>query len=212
VMAHALCMLIGWGIFLPIGTGLAAGMRDKLGAPRWYTIHRNLQCFGLIIAIAGVLVMTTSDFVVDFDQYSAHGNLGILVTTIGALQPLNGFLRPDKKAPRRFAWALLHKSSGWLALLLACVTIFLGIQKFDDTQAVTFPGAVDGIRATYLVVLVFTALLVVRGVWCGGHGPPARPPDGAELVKGGGSGITLHSPPPPPPPPVGLDELKTERA
>lgn len=214
VLAHALCMLLGWGIFLPIGTALAAGMRDKLGAPLWYTLHRNMQCFGLVLAIAGVLVITCSDFVVDFNQYSNHGNLGVIVTIIGALQPLNGFLRPDKKAPRRYAWAYLHKGSGWLGLLLAAATIFMGIKKFDETQGATFPGAVDGIRATYIVVLVFTATLVVRGAFFGGHDPPPKAPDGAELAKWGhGSGVTLDTVQEgaPPPPPEVVPHVLTER-
>ena len=47
-------MLFGWGVLLPLGTAMSAGLRDALGSKRWYVAHRNMQIVGLLVAIVGV--------------------------------------------------------------------------------------------------------------------------------------------------------------
>ena len=55
-LAHAICMLLGWGVLLPFGASVAAGLRDRLGAPLWFRIHLGCQLAGLVIAISGVCI------------------------------------------------------------------------------------------------------------------------------------------------------------
>jgi hypothetical protein len=59
--------------------------------------------------------------------------MGWFVMVLGVLQPLNAFFRPpatkhgETKEKKRFMWEILHKGSGYCAVLLALVTVYLGI-------------------------------------------------------------------------------------
>jgi hypothetical protein len=54
---------------------------------------------------------------------------------LGLLQPLNAVLRPHppakgaQRSPPRLLWEVLHKGSGYCALLLAVAAIFLGLKQ-----------------------------------------------------------------------------------
>jgi len=89
---------------------------------------------------------------VNFDVFSfgkgasfIHGTLGCVVMTLGLLQPINAFLRPHpdpliKPTPfKRRMWEILHKGSGWSALLLSLVTIFLGASVSGKYRGVFVP-------------------------------------------------------------------------
>ena len=68
----------------------------------------------------------------------AHGIMGVVVMTLGILQPINGFLRPHHGKPWRRAWELLHKGSGYVAVLLAVPTICLGAIVAGGTITPTY--------------------------------------------------------------------------
>ena len=163
-LTHALFMLVGWGIVLPLGVTIAAGFKQRIGAPRWYQLHRGLQISGLVLALIGVSIALVS-FGTPLGSYGAHGILGLIVTSLGILQPLNGFLRPHKQ-PRgrsRIAWEWLHKGSGYTAIILSVVTITLGVIKFDEMSSVDMPGAALAIGVVYAVALVTILALLAYG-------------------------------------------------
>jgi hypothetical protein len=59
--------------------------------------------------------------------------MGWLVMVLGVLQPVNAYFRPpptkhgETKGKKRFLWEILHKCFGYCAVVLAIVTVFLGI-------------------------------------------------------------------------------------
>ena len=55
--AHAWLMTIGWGILIPLGVVIARCFKQELG-PRWFVLHRALQCLGLACALAAFIVMS----------------------------------------------------------------------------------------------------------------------------------------------------------
>lgn len=164
-LAHALCMMMGWGVFLPSGVGVAVGLKDVFG-PRWLYIHIALQVVGLATAIAGFVIA-----VVNFHAptHSSHGTLGLVVMILGGLQPINGLLRPhkpaanEKKSTARFAWEVLHKGSGWIALCLAVPTMALGVNLLRDLTGEYFPEAGTAMTFVYASVTTAVFLLVLRG-------------------------------------------------
>ena len=42
-LSHGILMLIGWGVLLPIGVTFPAALRDLMGDPTWYRLHRAFQ-------------------------------------------------------------------------------------------------------------------------------------------------------------------------
>jgi len=165
-LAHGVCMLIGWGILLPSGAGVAVGLKDKLGAPLWFRVHMVMQMTGLVVAIVGFAIA-----LLHFDavaKYGSHGFLGLAVMALGILQPINGFLRPHKapgehKTTARRLWEALHKGAGWLALILAMPTIALGVQLLHRLTDADFPGASTAIMGVWIAFATVLALMTVRG-------------------------------------------------
>lgn len=162
-LAHALCMLLGWGILIPSGTAIAAGLRKGIGDPLWFKLHRYTQVLGLFVAIAGFIIALTRFTWGLTSQSEAHAILGTVVMALGLLQPLNGILRPKKGAPSRVSWELLHKGSGYLAILLAVPTIAMGIQLFDTQESLNFPGATLGMSIVQGAVLLLLLAIVAYG-------------------------------------------------
>lgn len=132
-LAHGSLMLISWGFVLPLGVIIAKFLRHR--DPLWFKLHRALQLSGLALALAGFII-ALSNFNVFEPSYPAknlaHGTMGVIIMTIGLLQPINAFFRPhkDKNAVRqtgaRRAWEMLHKGGGYLALMLTVPTLAIG--------------------------------------------------------------------------------------
>ncbi|XP_066911351.1 uncharacterized protein [Clytia hemisphaerica] len=132
-IAHGSLMIIGWGFLLPTGVASARLLKHRPNA-LWFKIHRIVQVLGLIVAVCGWGVALHN-----FDVFSgpgttsySHGVLGMTVMVLGLLQPFNALIRPhppeagEKKALARLIWEIVHKSSGYIAVVLAAVTICFG--------------------------------------------------------------------------------------
>ena len=63
--------------------------------PRWLTRHLRLQISGLALGLAG-LALALMQFGPLGGSLGGHGLSGLVVSVLGVLQPLNGFLRPKK--------------------------------------------------------------------------------------------------------------------
>ena len=132
-IAHGSLMIIGWGFLLPTGVASARLLKHRPNA-LWFKIHRIMQIFGLVVAICGWAVALA-----EFDVFVGpgtgsynHGVLGMTVMILGLLQPLNALIRPhppeagEKRPLKRLIWEIVHKSSGYIAVILAAVTICYG--------------------------------------------------------------------------------------
>lgn len=114
-----------------------------------------------------------------------HTIIGLIVVTLGTLQPLNAFLRPhnppmgEQKAMKRKLWEYLHKGSGYTAVILGMLNVFFGALLtmtlgFDATPMVIgllFGGA----GALSVIVYVIVSWMNPDNMCsrsCVGMGPP----------------------------------------
>mgnify|MGYP007117462780 FL=1 len=89
--------------------------------------------------------------------------MGIIVMTLGLLQPINAYFRPHKDktlgpmhtTSARKKWEWLHKGSGWFAIILAVPTIVLGTTLAGGTRTASF------LIAYCVLAIVATLLLFV---------------------------------------------------
>ena len=130
---HASLMIISWGFLLPSGTLIAKFFKHRPDG-LWYKLHRGIQMLGLSLAIAGwIYALINFNVFLDYGfNNRRHGICGMVVMVLGILQPLNAIIRPHApkegatKSTKRFAWEIWHKTSGWIAVILAVPTIVLG--------------------------------------------------------------------------------------
>jgi hypothetical protein len=164
-IAHASLMLIGWGFMIPAGVISARLLKYKEGG-LWFQRHRWVQMCGLFIALVGFIIALAR-----FDVFAGsagstafvHGAVGIAVMALGALQPVNAWLRPHPRgegeevtAPRKL-WEILHKGFGYGTVLLSVAAICLGVVtiggKLQLIFAITYACFV-GLLICYIIKLL----------------------------------------------------------
>lgn len=128
---HGVLMLSSWGLLIPLGTLAAAwgGARFKVGGPKLFNAHRWLQSLGLLLSLAGVsyaMMLIYNGNLSKIAELPMHGLIGLAVTVIGVLQPLNAILRPHGDGMLRVAWELLHKTMGRFATVAGLLNCILG--------------------------------------------------------------------------------------
>ena len=169
---HGVLMLLGWGILLPAGVLIARFLKWKgpngrapfRNKPLWLKLHIGMQILGLAFGIAG-LALALVQFQPLGGSLGGHGLMGLLVSFLGVLQPINGFIRPKKGAiltPRRKKWEVIHKGLGWVALALAVPTLVTGMLTLDKQEGIALPAVLPGFVCAYATVL---ALLVLGAGW-----------------------------------------------
>jgi Eukaryotic cytochrome b561 len=151
-MWHARCMVLGWGVLLPLGALVARFYKvlprqawpQQLDNKAWWHAHRGLQWAGIAAMSLGAVLA--------WQQASAstpaalwHGWAGWALVVAGWLQVAGGLARgskggPGNASPRgdhydmtpyRLAFERLHKGLGWLAVLAAIGVIAMGLWLVD---------------------------------------------------------------------------------
>ena len=149
---HARCMVLGWGVLLPLGALVARYFKitrrqrwpQELDNTGWWNAHRVLQWAGIGVMTIGLsLVWGRSDAASPAAR--AHAWAGWAVAVIGWLQVVGGLARGSKggptcarlrgdhydMTPHRIWFERLHKSLGWLAVLAALAVMILGLAVID---------------------------------------------------------------------------------
>lgn len=178
---HGVLMVLGWGVLLPAGVLIARYLKWK--GKIWIKLHIGMQILGLALGIAG-LALALVQFGPLGGSLGGHGLMGLLVSALGVLQPLNGVFRPKKGSiltPRRRVWEVVHKGLGWFALALAVPTLVTGMLTLDKQEGIALPTALPGFLCAYATVL---ALLVLGAGWmqCLGWTTRSPPPPSSKVV------------------------------
>jgi Eukaryotic cytochrome b561 len=149
---HARCMVLGWGVLLPVGALAARYFKIAPGQqwPRqldnraWWHTHRVLQWAGIVVMSVGA-VLAWGQGSGGTTAARLHAWAGWALIALGWLQVAAGLARGSKggptdepvrgdhydMTPHRIWFERLHKSLGWLAVLAAIGVIVLGLQLAD---------------------------------------------------------------------------------
>lgn len=178
---HAALMITAWGVLLPAGGVVARYFKvtprqkfpEEIDNLFWFNWHRVLQ-------YAGVAVATVSVGIIGFETGGRvatwHGRLGLVTMGLAWLQIASTWFRGEKGGPtgkgavadepatwrgdhydmttRRLLFEAWHKRAGWAAIVLAGITILLGVQLAGaptwlvcvvaGVQAAAILGVLDG--------------------------------------------------------------------
>lgn len=152
VIWHARVMVLAWAVLLPLGAVAARYFKvtpwqswpQQLDNRFWWHAHRLLQYSGSALMVLGV-ALSWGHGALATPVAQWHATLGWFVIALGVLQlvsawsrgskggPTEPYLRGDHydMTPHRLWFERLHKAGGWLALVLAVVTVGLGLWAAD---------------------------------------------------------------------------------
>ena len=149
---HGRIMVLCWGVVLPLGVLVARFFKvmptqnwpARLDNKVWWRTHLYGQSAAAALAVVGVaLIWNTAGGTTPLARW--HGYMGWVVTALGLLQAVAGFVRGSKggpsdsqidgdhyaMTPRRNRFEKTHKSLGYAALLLAVGTVLMGLVVAD---------------------------------------------------------------------------------
>jgi len=166
---HLALMSVAWGGLLPFGAVAANRLRDVPGAEKgaWFRLHVGIQSAGWVLQLLGFGAALWYCQFHARHLASAHSWLGLFITAIGVLQPVNAALRPHPTQPKsrgRIAFEVVHKGLGWLALLTGVINILLGIlTAARNGHGPAVLGTAGALAAPLLTsVVVFFVFAAVR--------------------------------------------------
>jgi len=146
---HARAMVLGWGILAPLAVLIARFFKvmpkqnwpETLDNQVWWRSHWIGQSLVLCLSIFGLALVLPADF----SDMSLHRWFGYLVLLLMIVQVALGLLRGSKggptapapdgsprgdhydMTPKRRMFEAMHKTFGYAVLVLAAVTILLGL-------------------------------------------------------------------------------------
>lgn len=149
---HARCMVLAWGLLLPLGVLLARFFKVAPGQdwprqrdnPLWWHGHRSLQWAGVLaMSVGAALAWGQAGGATPAARL--HAWAGWCLVALGWLQILGSQLRGSKggptdaqlhgdhydMTPRRLAFERWHKGLGWAALLVSVLVVVLGLRLAD---------------------------------------------------------------------------------
>ena len=176
---HARCMVLGWGVLLPLGALVARFFKvtPRQPWPRevdnrfWWNSHRVLQWAGIAAMTVGA-ALAWQQGAGATDLARLHGLAGWALCTAGWLQVVSSVLRGSKggpteaqlrgdhydMTPHRRAFERWHKGLGWLAVALSAGVIVMGLVVADAP------------RWMLLVLLLWGLCFIVVFAWLQSRG------------------------------------------
>jgi hypothetical protein len=143
--AHVTLMVVSWGILLP--AGITSAMIRHLGlcskGGKWFKFHQYLNSFGILFGTIGAIIgiLLVDENKTPFTS-SSHFPIGIIVTILGLIQALMGYLRPyvakegERKTTSRVVFEIGHRINGLITFVLSQVNILLGAALLVERTSV----------------------------------------------------------------------------
>jgi len=155
---HGIMMLVGWGIFIPLGMIFARYGREQFPDGLWFKFHQFFMFSGMCLTTAAFVVSWVMVDGVYFNT-AFHAQLGIAIMLLGYTQFFMGVFRPHKEEGEkatglRAAFEIIHPNIGRLLIIVSAVNIFAGISTW-------WPNYVSAIYACCVVLPL--AVIIVLG-------------------------------------------------
>ncbi|MEM9433855.1 MAG: cytochrome b561 domain-containing protein [Pseudomonadota bacterium] len=148
---HARFMTLAWGVLVPVGVLVARYFKiwpgqdwpRELDSQSWWNTHKLCQYSAFVCLLVGMGFLLNAPEIVT--KAGPHKQLGWAVIGLAVLQVAGGLLRGTKGGPtdlradgsmhgdhfdmsrRRLIFESVHKSLGYLAVVLGMVTILFGL-------------------------------------------------------------------------------------
>ena len=188
VLAHGGLMILAWVLLIPVGILVANFCRAE---SYWLPVHRATQSISVLLTTIGTIVIIAGVSETGGHHFiGAHTFIGIVITVLAIMQPINAFMRPPsaedgmKKSDKRSTWEKFHKASGYILLLLGIVNCFLGLFRSNPAvQNILLP--VLGLFVVGLIAASFILGLRADAAQQQKQAAPSSVPDtkGASNVK-----------------------------
>ena len=181
IVWHARVMVAAWAILLPLGVMAARYFKvtPQQDWPRqvdnraWWQAHRWFQYGGFALMAVGV-VLSWNRGVQASAAAQWHGYLGWSIVALGGLQIVSAWARGSKggpteatmrgdhydMTPHRLRFEAVHKMGGWLAVVLAVVTVGLGLIAADAPRWMVL------VLAVWWLLMGFATLRLERAGRC----------------------------------------------
>lgn len=149
---HAMIMIVGWTLLLYTGIYVARYMKGV--TTKWFVIHVVYQSIGVAVILTGFIIIYVA---LGAQVIGVHHLFGLVVFILTELQPFIGLLADRLFDPKRKKVPVFPDQVHWwvgrIAMLLAAVTIFLGINQFipNVIPAFVFYGAYIGLCLGILI-------------------------------------------------------------
>jgi hypothetical protein len=149
---HAMVMIVGWTLFLYTGIYVARYMKGV--TVKWFVIHVVFQSIGVAAVLAGFIIIFVT---LGVQVIGVHQLFGLFVFIFTELQPFVGLLADRLYDPGRKKVPVfpdqIHWWIGRITMLLAAVTIFLGINQYIPNVIIAFVlyGAYLGLCLAILI-------------------------------------------------------------
>ena len=144
---HGRLMVAAWVFAIPLGIFIARFFKilprqdwpSEIDSQIWWRSHLVLQIGGCLLSAVALIVVLARSEVRAGGLAQWHAWLGWSVLALACVQVLGGLLRGTKGGPRepgdhydmtrrRLAFEVLHKSAGYLAVVLANVNVAIGLR------------------------------------------------------------------------------------
>jgi cytochrome b561 len=149
---HGILMLIAWGLFAPLGLVVARYGKPPAAAPvavkakatdqppapappaTWFVVHRACMYSAVVITLVASIISLAT---VEEHVNDAHKKIGVILTSVMLIQPVNAYFRPHKpkagEAPSsaRVAWEWGHRWLGRALVGLSFASLISGGELAD---------------------------------------------------------------------------------
>jgi len=138
-IAHALMLVVAWGLLIPSGAFVSATWRRRLSGGLWLKVHRSIQMIGVLLTLGGLvsgLLMVPSGYHLS----DPHHVVGLIVIVFTFLHPVLSMARGKpaaatggKRTGRRMLWEIMHKGGGYILIAAAGYQCYTGYLLMRDS-------------------------------------------------------------------------------
>lgn len=129
---HAFLLWSSVGFLMPVGVLLiraSSNVKSAKSVRNLFYCHVASQILAVVLATAGA-VLSISNFENAFNN--THQRIGLALYGFIWLQPLIGFLRPDRGVKTRSAWYLTHWLLGVGVCVVGVANVYIGLHTYQE--------------------------------------------------------------------------------